>query len=327
MPIPVRPKVPVVAYQKPTVPVPEDWQRTYVSIRGANGQGEEIPLTGIENGAWPTIVLQPGVSGLDLPPFELHTDDSPNLDGSMYRGTRASARQILLPMFVYGIDRKTLRQFKRKLANTLNPKGGYCLLTFIEQDGVPRRLQCYYAGGMEGNESADAAGFKWITYGIQLVAADPWFYGDLEVAANWSFGSSQQFLKNPFFPVKLGAGTAATDTLRITNPGDIEAWPVWTLTGPLKSFELTGPDGTKFGIPAQAGGADALQTGRTLTIDTRPGYKTVLDDRGVNYFPLMNPGPSLWSLPAGTSTVNTTLVAGSGTPTVNMKLIPRYATY
>ncbi|MGJ3559637.1 phage tail domain-containing protein [Streptomyces sp. INA 01156] len=120
------------------------------------------------------------MSGLDLPPFELNSDDSPNLDGASFRSTRAAARPILLPVYVYGIDRRTLRQFKRKLANALNPKAGYCVLTFVEQDGVPRRIQCYYAGGMEGNESADAAGFKWITYGIQLMAMDPWFYGDTE---------------------------------------------------------------------------------------------------------------------------------------------------
>ncbi|MEV5883089.1 phage tail domain-containing protein [Streptomyces sp. NPDC052020] len=329
MPIPVRSKAPVseARFSAPAVPVPENWQHTYVSIRGANGQGEEIPLTGFQGRSWPVIVLQPGVSGLDLPPFELHADDSPNLDGSMYRGARAAARQVLLPVYVYGIDRKTLKAFKRKLANALNPKSGYCVLTFVEQDGVTRRLQCYYAGGMEGNESADAAGFRWITYGIQLTAMDPYFYGDLEAAASWSFGTAQPFLKNPFFPVRLSAGTTAADTITVSNPGDIEAWPVWTFTGPLKSFALTGPDGSTFGIPAQAGGADALQAGRTLTIDTRPGYKTAIDDRGINYFPLMNPSPSLWPLPPGTSTVKTSLVAGSGTATVNVKLTPRYATY
>lgn len=327
MPIPVRIPAPEAGVVKPIVPVPVDWQHTYVSIRGANGQGEEIPLTGIKSGSWPAIVLQPGVSGLDLPPFELHADESPNLDGSMFRETRAAARQVLLPVFVYGIDRRTLREFKRKLANALNPKKGYCVLTFIEQDGVPRRLYCYYAGGMEGNESSNAAGFRWITYGLQLTAMDPWFYGDSEQAAKWSFGTAVPFLGNPFLPIKLSPGTSATGTLTIDNPGDIEAWPVWTITGPLKSFEFTGPDGSRFGIPAQTGGADAIQLGRTVTIDTRPGYKTVRDDVGTNYFPLMNEAPALWSLPPGESKVETDLVAGSGTPEVTVSFIPRYATY
>lgn len=316
-----------VGSPSPIVPVPEDWQHTYVSLRGANGQGEVIPLTGLTNGSWPAIVLQPGVSGLDLPPFELHADDSPNLDGSSFRSTRAASRQILLPVYVYGIDRRTLREFKRRLANVLNPRNGYCTLTFIEQDGVPRRINCYYAGGMEGNESADAAGFRWISYGIQLTAMDPWFYGDTEVSARWSFGSAMPFLGSSFFPLQLGSGTQATNTIEVDNPGDVEAWPIWTITGPLKSFELTGPDGSKFGIPAQAGGLDVLPAGRTLTIDTRPGYKTVRDDQGNNYFPQLGASPSLWSVPPGISTVKTDLVAGSGTPSVMVRLEPRYATY
>lgn len=329
MPIPARPLVPVSGPSRARLlpPIPEDWQNTHVSIRGRNGEGEEIPLTGFQSSSWPAIVLQPGVSGLDMPPFQVHTDDSPNLDGSMFRGARAAARQILLPVFVYGIDRRTLRDFKRKLANALNPKAGYCVLTFTEQDGIPRRLQCYYTGGMEGNESLDASGFKWVAYGIQLSAVDPWFYGDTEAAADWSFGSSQPFLGTPFFPVKLGVGTPSSSTLAVNNPGDIEGWPVWTITGPLKSFEFTGPDGTSWGIPAQAGGADCLQSGRTLTVDCRPGYKTIKDDQGTNYFPLMSPNPSLWSLPPGISTFQAELVAGSGTPTVGMKLSPRYASY
>ncbi len=193
-------------------PVPERWQHTYVSITGRNGEGEEIPLTGLRSRAWPAMVLQPGATGLDLPPFALHMDESPNLDGSMVRGARASARPVLLPIFVYGIDRRTLREFKAKLANALNPKLGYSVLTFIEQNGEPRRLRCYYQGGMEGSEAVGASGFTWISYGIQLVAADPWFYGDTELAAEWSFGTAQPFLGNPFLPMKLGKGTPSKTT-------------------------------------------------------------------------------------------------------------------
>lgn len=273
------------------------------------------------------MVLQPGATGLDLPSYAVHMDESPNLDGAMVRGARASARPVMLPVFVYGIDRKTLRQFKAKLANALNPKLGHCVLTFIEQDGQPRRLKCYYVGGMEGSEAVGASGFTWISYGIQLTAADPYFYGDTATAASWSFGTDQPFLSNPFLPLTLAKGTASKGTLTIHNPGDIEAWPVWEIEGPLKRFQFTGPDGTSFGIPDQPGGADALAAGRILTVDCRPGYKTVQDNTGQIYFPLLSASPSLWSVPAGISTSQADLFAGSGTPTVKMTLRPRYLTY
>jgi hypothetical protein len=329
MPIPAGPQNPNGGQWNinPLIPIPEDWQRTYVSITGSNGEGEEIPLTGFQNRWWPAIVIQPGASGLDMPPFELHADDSPNLDGSIYRGSRAVARQILLPVFVYGVDRKTLTSFKRKLASALNPKNGFCVLTFIEQDGAARRIKCYYVNGMEGNESVDTSGFDWVSYGIQLTAVDPWFYGDTEEVADWTFGTPLPFLGNPFFPIKLSTGTPASGQLIVNNPGDIEAWPVWTITGPLKSFKFTGPDGSSWGIPAAAGGADVLANGRTLTVDSRPGYKTITDDLGTNYFPLMSANPNFWSVPVGTSTIQADLVAGSGTPSVKVEIFPRYTTY
>ncbi|MVO87426.1 phage tail family protein [Streptomyces sp. p1417] len=327
MPIPVSTDPDDGGPGKPDFPVPEMWQRTYVSIRGANGEGEEIPLTGFSCGAWPAIILQPGATGLDLPPYQLYMDDSPNLDGSIVRGARAAARPILLPVFVYGIDRKTVRAFKRKLGNALNPRRGYCVLTFMEQDGVARRLRCYYAGGMEGNESVGNAGFTWISYGIQLTAADPYFYGDTEVGATWTFGASRAFLHNPFFPVQLSKGTPAQNIITVENPGDIEAWPLWTITGPVRSLKFTGPDGTTWELPEPSTETDVLAAGRTLTVDCRPGAKTLKDDRGRNYFHLLSPNPSLWSVPPGESTVKTNLVAGSGTPTVGLRLHPRYETY
>ncbi|MGW1231425.1 phage tail domain-containing protein [Streptomyces californicus] len=307
-------------------PVPERWQRTYVSIRGRNGEGEEIPLTGLRSGAWPGLAVQPGATGLDLPPYAVHMDESPNLDGSMVRGARASARQVLLPLLVYGIDRQTMRKVKAKLAGALNPQLGYSVLTFIEQDGEPRRLKCHYVGGMEGSEGTDTAGFTWISYGIQLTAADPFFYGDTTTAASWSFGTEQPLL-GQLLPITLAKATPSKGTLTIENSGDIDAWPVWEITGPLKRFKFTGPDGTSFGIPDQPGSIDALPTGRTLTVDCRPGYKTVSDNTGKNYFPLLSANPALWSVPPGASTAQADLLAGSGTPTVKMTLHPRYLTY
>ncbi|MEU3436728.1 phage tail family protein [Streptomyces sp. NPDC006863] len=327
MPIPARSIAVADRTASVVYPVPERWQRTYVSIRGQNGEGEEIPLTALRGGSWPALMLQPGATGLDLPPYSVHMDESPNLDGAMVRGARASARQVLLPIFVYGIDRKTLRQFKAKLAGALNPRLGYSVLTFIEQGGEPRRLKCYYVGGMEGSEAADSSGFSWVSYGIQLTAADPYFYGDIAVAASWSFGTDQPFLGSPFLPLTLAKGTASNGTLTIENPGDIEAWPIWEITGPLKRFKFTGPDGASFGIPTQPGSIDALPAGRTLTVDCRPGYKTVSDNTGRIYFPLLSANPSLWSVPPGTSTAQADLLAGSGTPTVKMTLHPRYLTY
>ncbi|MEU8948782.1 phage tail domain-containing protein [Streptomyces sp. NPDC048489] len=328
MPFPALPAIPESGeFEQIPLPVPKEWQRTYVSLRGNNGQGDEIPLTGFINSHWPAMMLQPGAVGLDMPPFEIFSDDSPNLDGSIYRGHRAAAREILLPVFIYGIDRSSMKRLKRQISSALNPRNGFAVLTFMESDGVIRRLTCYYKGGMEGAEGQDTSGFRWVSYGIQLTALDPWFYGEDEVAASWSFGTAQPML-GKFLPLTIGKGETSSGKLVVTNPGDIEAWPVWTLKGPIQSFKLKGPDGkATFQIPAPAGGGNAVAAGRTLTVDCRPGFKTLLDDQGNNYFPQLSANPSLWSLPSGTSTIDATLVSGSGSPSVTLTFTPRYAGY
>ena len=330
MPIPAIPAAPVNEgwTRNASLPVPVEWQRTYVSITGAAGQGAEVPLTGFISQNWPATVLQPGATGLDMPPFELHTDDSPNLDGSIFRGTRAATREVLLPLFVYGPDRRTMIQFKRNLATALNPKNGHCVLKFVETDGVPRYLNCYYKAGMEGSETTDASGFTWMKYGVQLSAFDPWFYGDVLTNASWSFGSPMPFLgSTSLLPLTLSQGTLSGNAVNVRNPGDIEAWPVWTVTGPLRSLRVTGPSGTYWEIPAAADGTDVLPAARTLTVDTRPGFKSLLDDQGRNYYPLLSPNPALWSAPVGASRAQIDAVAGSGTASVSMTLSPRYASY
>ncbi|MDX3206069.1 phage tail domain-containing protein [Streptomyces scabiei] len=313
-------------------PQPPDrvvWQRTFVSITGNNGEGEEIPLTGFSGGAWPSIFMLPGATGLDSPPMELHSDDSPNLDGGMFRGARATQREIMLPVFIHGIDRRSVLKLKRQLINALNPKRGYCVLKFVESNGDPRYLYCYYKSGVEGSEATDQAGFTWAKYGIQLTAFDPWFYSDEVTVASWKFEAAKPFFNNggTFLPPSLSEGLPSETIVSVTNPGDIEAWPTWEITGPVKQLTLTNVFGESFQIGPLGTGADVIPTGRTLIVDSRPGYKTLKDDLGTNYYPLLAPNPVLWNIPPGDSLIDVDLVAGSGPASISISFNPRYESY
>jgi hypothetical protein len=305
------------------------WGRTYVSITGKNGEGEEISLTNFINSLWPGIVLMPGATGLDAPPFELHADDSPNLDGGIFRDARAVSREIMLPIFLYGVDRRTIKSMKSRLRSSLNPKKGFCVLKFMEGDGVPRYLRCYYKSGMEGSETEDQAGFKWQKYGLQFTAYEPYFYSDDVQVAQWFFGAVEPFLKpsESLFPLRINAGSLAGDVVSVTNPGDVEAWPKWELSGPIKAFEFTGPEGHSFGIDPAIDGSDIVPLGRTLIVDTRPGFKTVRDDQGTNYWPLLKAQPELWPIPDGDSECTVSITPGAPSAQVRLSFQPRYEGY
>ncbi|WP_371665978.1 phage tail family protein [Streptomyces sp. NBC_01241] len=329
MPIPVLRRSITPVPTGPTPPQPVYWGRTYVSVTGKNGGGEEIPLTDFRNSLWPGIVLMPGSTGLDAPPFELHSDDSPNLDGGIFRDARAVAREVMLPIFLYGIDRQTIKAMKSKLVSHLNPKKGYCVLKFVEGDGVPRYLRCYYKGGMEGSEAEDQAGFKWVKYGLQFTAYEPYFYSDDVQVAQWEFGDTQAFLDTTkaLFPIRLNAGRLANDKVTVFNPGDVEAWPRWELEGPIKAFNFVGPEKRSFGVTAPVDGSDIIPAGRTLTVDTRPGFKVVRDNAGTNYWPKLKAQPELWSLPDGTSECTVSITPGAPSARVRLTFQPRYEGY
>ncbi|GAA4071359.1 hypothetical protein GCM10022284_03800 [Streptomyces hundungensis] len=328
MPIPASwdfvPEIPPA--NRPSPPVPKKWGHTYVSITGNAGKGEEIPLTGFGGRYWPNIFMQAGATGLDMPPMEIHSDTSPNLAGSMYRSTRVAAREIMIPLFLYGIDRYTVRHLKQSLIRALNPLNGHCVLK-IQEAGLPARyLTCWYKGGLEGNESEDSSGFRWIRYGVQLTAMDPWYYGDDFHVAEWKFGQGSSFLKpaKSLFPLSISQGLVSRNDFPVTNPGDTDAWPVWEVTGPVRRFRFTCGE-RSFGIDGRA--QDAVPGGTTLKIDTRPGHKTLMDDKGKNYWPLLNRSPSLWPLPSGRSEIGIELVPGSANATLRMTIAPRYETY
>ncbi|WP_079249051.1 phage tail domain-containing protein [Streptomyces sp. IMTB 2501] len=311
-------------------PEPDHWGHTKVTITGANGTGEEIHLTDFSGRAWPAVFLQDGATGLDMPPMEVYADTSPNLDGGWFRSTRAAERAILLPLYLYGIDRRTILNLKRKLSRTLNPKNGYCVLRFTEGDSTSRYLTAYYKGGMEGNEGSDNAGFTWCRYGIQLTAFDPWFYGDRDVIAEWKTGVGKVFLKGadkPFLPLAISEGTISSRGVAIFNPGDVEAWPVWEIGGPVRSFTISSPDGRKFGINPKDPSVDLISTGETLTIDTRPGYKTITRSNGENFWPRLDPNPAMFELPAGESKVNVQMNPGASNAALRLQISPRFESY
>ncbi|MFF5433417.1 phage tail domain-containing protein [Streptomyces griseofuscus] len=331
MPIPVRLEVPPPQEAgRVAPPISERWGRTNVAIIGREGRGEEISLTTFHDGAWPSAIMQPGATGLDLPPMAVFSDDSPNLDGSIFRSARAAAREIMIPVYLYGIDRPSVNQLKRRFFQQLNPKRGYCLLKFTEGDNTTRILRAYYKGGMEGSEGADTAGFTWAKYGLTFTAMDPWFYPDRAEETRWDFGVGAPFLSKTqaFFPIRITAGVmGAGSDLIINNPGDIEAWPVWQLYGPIRSFTLTSPYGETVKASPPSDGSDLVPANRVLTIDTRPGHKTVTDDQGTNYWSKLDANPQFWAVDPGETSAIVSVVTGVGKAAVTLSFYPRYASF
>ena len=111
----------------------------------------------------------------------------------------------------------------------------------------------------------------------------------------------------PMPPVILAPSTVLGITT-VTNSGDADAYPVWTIYGPGTPTLTNTTTGRAFGL------SSAIGSGDWVTVDTRPLMQSAVDQAGANQWAdLVESDPrDLWSLVPGDNDLNLAL-AGSGT--------------
>lgn len=102
------------------------------------------------------------------------------------------------------------------------------------------------------------------------------------------------------------------------NPGDVPAWPIWTVHGPFTELTLT-VDGHITTWPAASG---AFPAGTGLVIDTNPEDQRVLDMHSGNDFTRWMRVADFAPISAGDSVE--VGIAMTGTGYVSCQLRPRY---
>lgn len=201
------------------------------------------------------VCLLEGVRGLSMPPVQQYRSESPMVAGSRYRGTRVQQREVFWPLQVW--HHGTPGDFvvrDRAFWKTLDPsKVGTWTVTqpaVGEASPVSRTLKLRYESD-DGAWDSDPLLLGYNAYGITLVAEQPFWQG---TPATTTF--------------------TGTDSILVTNPGDVPAWITWTLNGPISSGAHVGVYGAHILVPA------AVPDGDTLTIYTQPDLMVALWDDG-----------------------------------------------
>lgn len=245
--------------------LPVDPGRYALEMMWVDGQGVSWPLTDTDSG----LVLMRGVRGLGAPTFVHYRDELSGTNGSYWRGYRTEAREVFWPLHVFSDgSSQDWVGYNRALWRGLSPstEGTWVVK---HEDGSTRRLRLRYTKGGEEAFDLDPVFFGWATYGIYFQADQPYWEGD-PVKRRWEtteptffFGDDDEappfYISNPPTP----------EQATLTNPGDIDTWPVWTLEGPLASAEL-GVAGRTVSVPFVLGEDDVL------VIDTRPTEQTAI---------------------------------------------------
>jgi hypothetical protein len=225
--------------------------------------GTAWPLTDDRRG-W--FTLADGVSGLGAAPYELTTDAHPR-GGVRLRHAHPQERTVVWPVHVYGENHTEFlgrwRQLARAFTSTLRKGPGK--LEIARPDGTRRHIAVYYSGGFEG-QGGQGTGITSDSAVLSLLCEDPYWVDAVPLTAHREHSVGEDFLQ-PYPSVSSGQVLGSTT---LANPGDVKAWPEWTITGPATMVTFTQEDtGESFTLdPAAVGGN--LLAHEQVVVSTHP---------------------------------------------------------
>jgi hypothetical protein len=220
----------------------------------------------------------------------------------------------------------------------MSPDNGIGILSIEEPStNSTRSIRCYLVSGLEGDESQLSNGFTYAAYGAVLHAPDPYWYGptvtevmELTTVSPVNFYTGKNRGDptegtGPFIVpgIHLSSSFIPSGNRTLNIDGGVDTWPVWTVhTSNANSFTLWNHTTDK-----QLTLNHTFPTGGdTVTIDTRPGFKTATSANTGNIYSELAANPSFWALKNGDNEIEVDLKSGgigvSGV--ITMTYEPRY---
>ncbi len=261
--------------------------------------------------------LRRGRSGFLSLSFDHVEEDVPGEAGTRLVEVTTGPGELSLPMLIELPTLADLWRERRLLNHLFDPTRGDGRLRSTAPDGAVRDLYCRHRGRLfeEENPSNFNPDPAWQRFTLTLRAHEPYWRDAAERVATYATtGTIAEWF--PFPPLRLVSSTVfATPT--IDNPGAVEAWPLWLITGPGADPVLRNvTTGEVLRI------AGTLGAGERVTIDTRPGAKVVEKSDGTNLYP--QDGSTLWALSPGLNAVEIQMVNATGESRVQLNFASRY---
>ncbi len=262
---------------------------------------------------WVSYFCTRDQKGVWAPPYTLQSTKTPLSEGSQFKSVVVGERGVDLSQKVKSTSRADLISKIRDLSRRMDPTRGEGQLKFIN-DGETRILVCRPEGIKNLTDKYTIAELV-----LSFTANDPFLYDDQSVTNLFeTSGPLNTFFSATFLPLHL-TRSVVYSLQTINNPGDAEVYPVWTITGPGLSIQLTNNRSGK----AVSLGVLELIAGQELVIDTRSGMKTIRVD-GENAFSYLTELSSLWSLLPGDNAIQIEMSGSSEQSSIEMEFTPRH---
>ena len=310
--------VPRVQQQPPAAPPPVEEPRPAGSqVVWYSPCGTEISLSDtIAPGAFLT---NEGVAGLGAAPREVVRQELA-AGGSFARWGQVTERIITLPVFIYADTREEFlawrREFTRHFTDTVPPasvpKPGR--LRVLRSDGSWREIRAIYLDGLTW-EDESSQGSTYDIAVIQLVAPDPYWYGEITPVLEFQAAPARNYLS----PYETVSPDRSLGQQVVEIAGDNPVLPVWEFVGPATSVQVEIVGGPKLLY-------GNISAGETVTIDT--SSYTVVNQLGQNRIGRIDWSVSeLFQIPNGTVTLNLTLNGGvAGQSAIRLSYRARWET-
>lgn len=257
------------------------------------------------------------VRGRFAPPVEFEEDGVPGQPGKQRRAARHGVKDFVLPFWVHADTAAELRTALRELVYRMDPVRGPGRIRITSPAGDQREIECSVADGMGLDEVLGESSTLTDQKVVPVFRAHmPYWQATSDTVLTFEGGETATFF--PFFPLRLSSSQVFADTT-VTNTGDIETWPVWTVSGPASAITLRNLTTGKILILNTTLVAD-----ETVTIDTRPGHKTVLRGDGSNAFTNLTTTSSLWPLVKGANAIRVEMASTTEVSWLRMARRTRY---
>lgn len=267
-------------------------------------------------------VLQAGVRGTFAPPITHYTTASPAVHGSQWRGWLAGERDVFWPVKVFhdGGSAPWI-DLNRRFWRTLRPdRPGTWTVTL--PDGTSRSLSMRFSDDSQAALDIAPEMYGWYQYQFNFKAVDPFWAG--QPITRDFVGPEQRLLFGggavgstelaPAFGISRGSSFASAT---IPNPGDLDAWPVWTINGPFTAATV--------GVGSQTITiSTTLTAGQSITLDTDPRVQQAIRENGTDVTTTALTSANYAPVPDGAEVPLNVTLTGAGT--IRATLVPRYLT-
>lgn len=262
---------------------------------------------------WFTV---PGIKGWGATNYTLTTDKMPR-GGVSIRNIHAEEGRLTWPLHVYGETHlewlQRYRALKRAFLLTVWRNTTGLLRVTRPGTGGAREIEVMYESGLEGEGGDD----DWLSSNpvLTLLCPDAYWRSATPVEQERKFQAGATSFFSPY--PSVGSAQILGDTV-LTNPGDVDAWTEWTITGPATAITATNHTTRQTWTLTTT-----LAAGDLVTITTkRPTVRGPSNESLINS--LNWPTAYLWGLVPGENSVTFDVAGADVGSAIKVTFYPRF---